>query len=90
MADPLKVNVYDPDVAEIIDLLQKWHAKRVQQLQMIVQAPADAELVLRGANGQHVLQGDERKGYKAGLATALELFGKFPLTVTEIDGEEEK
>lgn len=83
MSDQVSANIFDPDVAEIIDLLQEWHANRVKQMKMIVEAPADAELVLRGANGhQVVLLGDERKGFKAGLATALDLFGKFPLTIT--------
>ena len=50
---------------------------------------ADTELVLRGANGQQVLLvGDERKGFKAGCATALDLFEKFPLVMTEIVDDE--
>lgn len=66
-------------------MLQEWHANRIQKLKMIVQAPADTELVLRGANGQQVLMaGDERKGFKAGCATALDLFEEFPLTMAEI------
>lgn len=95
MADQVTANTHDPEVVEIINLLQQWHSGRVQKLQMIVQAPADSELVLRGANGQQVLLvGDERKGFKAGCATAFDLFGKFPLTVTknvsrDIDSEEE-
>ena len=93
MAVQATVNIHDPEVAEIIELLREWHACRIQKLKMIVQAPADTELVLRGANGQQVLMaGDERKGFKAGCATALDLFGKFPLTMTKIvdciDGEE--
>ena len=84
MADPVTVTTRDPEVVEILKWLQQWHSNHVQKLQMIVQAPADTELVLRGANGQQVLLvGDERKGFKAGCATALDLFGKFPLTVTK-------
>lgn len=66
-------------------MLQQWHANRIQTLQIIVQANADDELVLRGANGQQILlTGDERKGFKTGCATALDLFEKFPLTMTKI------
>lgn len=84
MADQVTANTHDPEVVEIINLLQQWHSGRVHKLQMIVQAPADSELVLRGGNGQEVLLvGDELKGFKAGCATALDLFGKFPLTVTK-------
>ncbi|EIK72006.1 hypothetical protein PseBG33_3512 [Pseudomonas synxantha BG33R] len=84
MADQVTVTTRDPEVVEILKWLQQWHSNHVQKLQMIVQAPADTELVLRGANGQQVLLvGDERKGFKAGCATALDLFGKFPLTVTK-------
>jgi hypothetical protein len=92
--DQVMADIHDPEVAKIIDLLQQWHASRIQKLQMIVQAPADTDLVLRGENGQEVkLVGDERKGFKAGCATALDLFEKFPLTLTEIadddaDGDE--
>ena len=95
MADQVTVTTRDPEVVEILKWLQQWHSNHVQKLQMIVQAPADTELVLRGANGQQVLLvGDERKGFKAGCATALDLFGKFPLTVTknvsrDTDSEEE-
>lgn len=89
MTDIAKANIHDPDVAEIIGLIQQWHTSRVQKLQMIVKAPADTELVLRGANGQQVLLvGDERKGFKAGCATALDLFEKFPLMMTEIVDDE--
>lgn len=84
MADQVTVTTRDPEVVEILKWLQQWHSNHVQKLQMIVQAPADTELILRGANGQQVLLvGDERKGFKAGCATALDLFGKFPLTVTK-------
>ncbi|MGR3966088.1 hypothetical protein FW800_16690 [Pseudomonas sp. 910_23] len=84
MADQVTVTTRDPEVVEILKWLQQWHSNHVQKLQMIVQAPADTELVLRGANGQQVLLvGDERKGFKAGCATALDLFCKFPLTVTK-------
>ncbi|NMX64730.1 hypothetical protein [Pseudomonas sp. WS 5079] len=83
--DQVTADVHDPEVAKIIDLLQQWHTSRIQKLQMIVQAPADTELVLRGVNGHQVeLLGDERKGFKAGCAMALDLFSKFPLTMTEI------
>jgi hypothetical protein len=82
MKNKATANTHDPAVVQIIGLLQEWHAKRVQKLQMIVQAPADTELVLQGPNGQRVLmEGDERIGFKAGCATALELFGQFPLTM---------
>lgn len=95
MTDLAKANIRDQNVVEIIEMLQKWHANRVQKLRMIVGAPADTELMLRGENGKEVLLiGDERKGFKAGCATALELFGKFPLTMTktisdDTDAEEE-
>lgn len=95
MADQVTANTHDPEVVEIISLLQQWHSERIQKLQMIVQASSDTELVLRGVNGQQVLlMGDERKGFKTGCATALDLFGKFPLTVTknvnrDTDSEEE-
>ena len=78
------VNIHDPEVVKIVELLQQWHTNRVQKLKMIVDAPTDTELLLRGANGKEVLLvGDERKGFKAGCATALELFGKFPMTMTK-------
>lgn len=95
MTDQVTANTQDAEVVEIINLLQQWHSGHVQTLQMIVQAPADTELVLRGANGQQILLvGEERKGFKTGCATALDLFGKFPLTVTknvsrDTDSEEE-
>ena len=94
MADQVTVTTRDPEIVEILKWLQQWHSERIQKLQMIVQASSDTELVLRGANGQQVqLVGDERKGFKSGCATALDLFGKYPLTMTknvsrDIDSEE--
>lgn len=89
MTDLAKANIRDHDVVEIIEMLQQWHANRIEKLQMIVQAPSDTELVLRGKNGQQIsLIGEERKGFKAGCATALELFGKFPLTMTKVASDD--
>lgn len=95
MNDKARANIHDPEVVEIIGLLQEWHSNRVQKLKMIVEAPADTEIVLQGKNGLRVLiEGAERSGFKAGCATALELFAKFPLTMTksvsrDTDSEEE-
>lgn len=95
MNDKARANTHDPKIVEIINLLQEWHSDRIQKLKMIVQAPADVELVFKGKNGQRVLiKGDSRIGFKAGCATALDLFGKFPLTMTKnvssgTDSEEE-
>lgn len=85
MTEQLQADVYDPDVAEIIGSLQEWHAVRVQKLQMIVDAMDDVGLQLRNTDGSYTeLVGDERKGFKAGAATALNLFHKFPVVMTEI------
>jgi hypothetical protein len=94
MSEQFQADVYDPDVARIIRSLQEWHAVRVQKLEMIVNAMDDVGLQLRLADGSYSeLVGDERKGFKSGAETALDLFRKFPLAVIEIaddDADEER
>jgi hypothetical protein len=89
MTQQLQADVYDSDVVEIISSLQEWHAVRIQKLEMIVDALDDVGLQLRLPDGSYSeLVGDERKGFQAGAATALDLFRKFPLAILQIADEE--
>ncbi|PTT02739.1 hypothetical protein [Pseudomonas sp. HMWF006] len=88
MTQQLQADVYDSDVVEIISSLQEWHAIRIQKLEMIVDAMDDVGLQLRLPDGSYSeLVGDERKGFQAGVKTALDLFRKFPLAVFPLSEE---
>lgn len=90
MTKQLQASVFGPDAAKIITSMQEWHAVRVKQLQMIVSAMDDVDLQLRRPDGSlSELVGDERKGFQAGAATALDLFHKFPLAVLQLVDEEQ-
>lgn len=85
----LQADVYDPDAIQILSSLQEWHGVRIKQLEMIVNAMDDVGLQLRLPDGSYSeLVGDERKGFQAGAATALDLFRKFPLEILQIAHEE--
>ncbi|WP_338807111.1 hypothetical protein V8U11_09070 [Pseudomonas chlororaphis] len=81
MTGPISADVHDGDVEQIFRLLQKWHADRVRQLELIVYAPDDATFQVNG----EPLPKSDLQGFKAGAATALSLFRKFPIEITDLD-----
>ncbi len=82
----------DLEIIEILGLLQQWHAKKITQLNQIVDAPGDVEIILKGATGTSVTLGDaEAAAYKAGVLLAVELFSPFPLKIEpSVDDDEEE
>ncbi|WP_312929129.1 hypothetical protein [Stutzerimonas nitrititolerans] len=83
----------DEDVLRMVDLLQEWHRTRVEKLELVANAGADVKIQARGPDGEPLeLTGQLRAGFQEGVNLALQLFGKFPLTVEqnadELDEEE--
>lgn len=70
---------------EIIGLLQEWHQQRIDKLLMVRDASPEIALVLQGKEGEPLtLDGKEAAAFKAAVHMSLELFQKFPITVTKV------
>lgn len=74
----------DDQVLHIVELMQEWHSSRVKKLGLVANAKPDMKIHARGPDGQPLeLTGQLRAGFQEGVNLALQMFGKFPLTVTE-------
>lgn len=67
-------------VDDFASLIATWHHNRVSQLHMALNAPDDVEIQFSLAEGEPevTMNADNLAGFKAGLALALNLFGKLP------------
>ena len=83
-ADVLAAASIDESVLNIVELMQTWHSSRVKKLQQIVDAGADVDIQVQGPTGKPLsLSSEQRTGLIVGVDLALQMFGQFPLTVTE-------
>lgn len=70
------------ELMEFVELVQSWHAHKVQQLKMVVDAPDSTEIHL-GVDDAVVIKNDRDKVlFKAGISAALELLGTLPFSVS--------
>lgn len=81
---PAVAHTNDQDVLHIVELMQEWHRTRVEKLELVANAGPDVRIEARGPDGQPLeLTGQLRAGFQEGVNLALQMFGKFPLTVEE-------
>lgn len=74
----------DGQVLHIVELMQEWHSSRVKKLQQIVDAGPEVDIQVAGPDGKNLsLSAQQRTGLVVGVDLALQMFGEFPLTVTE-------
>jgi hypothetical protein len=74
----------DDQVLHIVELMQEWHRSRVEKLRLVANAGPDVKIEARDQQGKLLeLTGQLRAGYQEGVNLALQMFGKFPLTVSE-------
>ncbi|WP_064116743.1 hypothetical protein [Pseudomonas fluorescens] len=79
-ANSTTVTLHDPEIAEMLERLQTWHAKRIEQLKSLINAEEEVSIVLRGADGHQIeITGDARKGFRSALRIAVEMLSPFPL-----------
>lgn len=86
----------NPDVlmVETVDdfasLIAAWHHNRISQLQMAISAPDDVEIQFSLAEGEPevTMNADNLAGFRAGLALALNLFGKLPFDAIPVEPTE--
>lgn len=77
-------HVNDDQVLRIVELMQEWHSSRVKKLRQIVDAGPEVDIQVAGPDGKSLsLSAERRVGLVVGVDLALQMFGKFPLTVTE-------
>lgn len=77
------------ETLELARVVQKWHAHRVKQINLLLDAPADTEVRIVGEEGDLVLTGERLLGFRAGMATARSLFEKLPFSLEPNTEEEE-
>jgi len=76
----------DDQVLHVVELMQEWHSSRIKALQQIVDSGPEVDIQVAGPDGKNLsLSAQRRTGLVAGVDLALQMFGKFPLTVTEPD-----
>lgn len=81
----------DDDVAQLIELLQKWHGSRIQKLEMLASAGPEVSIQAKSPDGKPLeLDKSMRIGLMVGVDLALEMFRALPLTVTPAISDEEE
>lgn len=65
------------DLNQFIALLERWHKKRVQRLEEILNTPEGTEVSM-GDAPPFILSGDSLKGFQIGVALSLSQLGKLP------------
>lgn len=74
----------DDQVLHIVELMQAWHSSRVKALKQIVDSGPEVDIQVAGQDGKSLsLSAEQRTGLVVGVNLALQVLGKFPLTVTE-------
>lgn len=70
------------DLDQFVRILADWHASKTKQLRHLLQVPAGTTVEIDGVD--HVLAGDLRDGFIAGITVALSLVGELPF-VAEVE-----
>jgi len=68
------------DFVEFVNDLQRWHEHQVQQLRLVVD---NKDSGLKIGDMEIEVDSDLAKGFRAGVATSLQLLGELPFTVME-------
>lgn len=81
---PAVAHTNDEDVLHIVELLQEWHRTRIEKLELVANAGTEITIQASGTDGKPLeLTGQLRDGFQEGVRLALQMFGKFPLTVEQ-------
>lgn len=67
----------------ILDL-DEWFGKKIEQLQLVIDQQNDSKILFEGKEGEKVeLPEEMKKGFYFGIQTAIEVFGDFPVKITQ-------
>lgn len=77
------------ETLELAEAVQAWHARRVEQVNTVLDAPAETEIRLGSGKDAIVFTGEQLRGFRAGMATALSFFDKLPFSLERNSDEEE-
>lgn len=63
---------------------KEWHDNKVGQLQQIVEMKDTSKILFEGKDGEKVALPEEHsKGFIMGIQLALEVIGKFPISISK-------
>lgn len=80
----------DTQLLETIIKLQSWHNNNVAQLKVISEMDEETKVQFEAVDGEKiVLKKEDHKGFKMGVLIALEMIGKFPVEISNIDDDDE-
>lgn len=83
--------IHLPDSVEGIRYLERWHANRMEQVELLLaHAKPGNQLVLGAGTEPVAISEDFAKGMRAGLLVVRQLLDKFPLQMTVTDGFEDE
>lgn len=78
--------IHLPDSVEGIRFLERWHANRMEQIELLLSHAKEGNRLVFGADTVPVAISDDfAKGLRAGLLLTRQLFDKFPLQMTVTD-----
>lgn len=75
----------DDETLELAQVVQKWHAHRVEQINTVIDAPAETEVHLGVDEDAIVLKGEQLRGFRMGMVTALSMFRELPFSLEQND-----
>ena len=80
----------EQELIEIIIKSKKWFDSKIEQLQRLVDAPADMKINFEGKEGTTIeLPDKDRKAFLVGISVAIEIIGKFPINIEANDNTED-
>ena len=73
----------EDQLTEIIINTKKWHDSKIEQLKELLNTPEDVKIQFQGENGEMAaLPEINRKAFLLGISIAIEVIGKFPVSIT--------
>ena len=89
--DVSEVTTHDPEIIRMMTDLERWHASRIEHLEMITSADKDTAVKLQSKDGEEIrLTGAALTGFKSGCALAIEVFSPFPIETEDIPQESDE
>lgn len=80
----------EDNLIEMIMQTEKWFENKTNQLKLLSQADKETEIIVKGKSEDDSgvkVQPEDLKGFKIGIAIALEVIGEFPIKITQSEKE---
>lgn len=87
----IKCAVHMPESVNGVRFLEKWHANRMAQIELLLEhATPGNELVFGAGNEPVAISAEFAKGMRAALLVVSSMFAKFPLELSTSDEPDEQ